>query len=123
MKLLIILISLLVGCASNPDTEAHRLALWNFRYEKDIDNEYRIYDSISAPFYGDCEDFAFTLQRQIGGEVYYVLLPDKQAHAVLVVKGICYDNRYKRPLSKKKYRGEFIYIMDSKGVFHLNSKE
>lgn len=49
--------------------EAHRLALWNFSYEKDANDEYRIYDYIDRPFFGDCEDFAFTLQKVIGGDV------------------------------------------------------
>ena len=55
--------------------------------------EYRIYDRIDRPFYGDCEDAAFTLQKQIGGDVWYVLLNNGTAHAALVKNGIVYDNR------------------------------
>jgi len=51
------------------EENAHKLALSNFVYEADKVNEYRIYDYIDKPFHGDCEDFAFTLQRQIGGDV------------------------------------------------------
>ena len=111
ITLIMLLISLCASCATNPDSEAHRLALWNFTYEADIDNEYRIYDSIDHPFMGDCEDLSFTLQRQIGGDVWYVILENGDRHAALVKNGIVYDNRSRRPIEKSQYQGEFIYIM------------
>ena len=98
------------------EEQAHRQALANFIYESDIADERRIYTRIDKPFRGDCEDFAFTLQIQIGGDVWYVLLPDGTAHAVLVLNGKCYDNRYKRPMSKSRYRGEFKHIMNTKQI-------
>lgn len=102
-----------MSCVSNPDAEAHRLALWNFNYEKDIDNEYRIYDYIDRPFFGDCEDFAFTLQKVIGGEVWYIDTGRPVAHAALVKSGLVYDSARKRPISKYRYNGEFKYIMSA----------
>lgn len=112
MKIILILITLsLSACASNPDAEAHRLALWNFTYEADKVNEYRVYNSISSPFTGDCEDFAFTLAQRIGGNIWHIILPDGGRHAALVKSGIVYDNRSRRPIEKSQYQGEFIYIM------------
>ena len=114
MRLLILIfsLSLCVSCASNPDTEAHRLALWNFTYKADIDDELRVYDSISSNFSGDCEDFAYTLRKQIGGDVWYVLLPDGTAHAALVKNNMVYDSLFKRPAEQDKYKGTFLYIMN-----------
>jgi len=110
---LILIFSLILcaSCSSNPDAEAHRLALWNFNYEKDIDNEYRIYNYIDRPFFGDCEDFAFTLQKVIGGEVWYIDRGQAVAHAALVKGGWVYDSIYKRRVSKNRYNGDFKYIM------------
>ena len=109
--ILIALFSLCASCASSPDVEAYRLALWNFHYESDKENEYRIYDSISSHFVGDCEDFAFTLAQRIGGNVWHIILPDGGRHAALVKSGIVYDNRSRQPIEKSQYQGEFIYIM------------
>ena len=103
--------ALCVSCASSPDVDAHRLALWNFHYEADKDNEYRVYNSISTPFYGDCEDFAFTLAKQIGGEVWYIDTGTYPAHAALVKGGWVYDSIYTRRVSKQNYKGEFKFIM------------
>ena len=109
--ILITLISLCASCASNSDAGAHRLALWNFTYEEDKENEYRVYNSISSPFAGDCEDFSGALQGIIGGDMWYIILPGGERHAALVKNGIVYDNRSRRPIEKSKYKGEFIYIM------------
>ena len=111
MRLLILIFSL-AGCASNPDYEAHRLALWNFKYKADIDDEWLIYDRIDQPFFGDCEDLSLTLQKQIGGKVWYVLLPDGTAHAALVKNKMVYDSLFKRPVEQDKYKGTFLYIMN-----------
>lgn len=112
MRLLLIFSTVLcASCVSNPDAEAHRLALWNFHYESDINNEWRIYDRIDRPFFGDCEDYSGTLQGVIGGDVWYVILPDKTAHAVLVKNSMVYDNLHKLPVSKGGYDGDFKYIM------------
>lgn len=96
---------------SNPDAEAHRLMLWNFRYEADKNNEYRIYNRIDRPFYGDCEDAAFTLQKVIGGDVWYIDTGKPIAHAALVKNGIVYDSLSRYPIPKGQYRGRFIYMM------------
>jgi hypothetical protein len=94
------------------EEEAHRLALRNFIYESDAKDERRIYSRIDIAFRGDCEDFAFSLKIQIGGEVWHVRLPNEQAHAVLVVGDYCYCNMHKRPIRRKKYAGRFLFIME-----------
>ncbi|MCP4791690.1 MAG: hypothetical protein GY881_15805 [Gammaproteobacteria bacterium] len=111
IPLLLLTLSLCASCVSNPDAEAHRLALWNFHYEKDINNEYRVYDSISIPFRGDCEDFALTLQKQIGGNVWFVAREGKENHAALVKNGFVYDSLSAHPIDMNEYQGEFIYII------------
>lgn len=112
MRLLLIFsLSLCASCVSNTDAEAHRLALWNFRYEKDIANEWRVYNYIDRPFFGDCEDFAFTLQKVIGGDVWYIDQGEQIAHSALVKNGIVYDSLYRYPIPKGQYKGRFIYIM------------
>lgn len=107
---LILTAVLLSGCASTPEQDAHRLALWNFRYRPDVENELRVYDRIDQPFEGDCEDFAFTLQRQIGGDVWYIVRAEG-AHAALDVDGIIYDNMSKHPIPRASYPGQFLFKM------------
>lgn len=114
MRLLLIFSAVLcASCSSNPDAEAHRLALWNFHYEKDIDNEWRVYDRIDRTFMGDCEDYSASLQGVIGGDVWYVIIPNGIAHAVLVKNGIVYDSLSRYPIPKGQYKGRFIYIMSA----------
>lgn len=108
-----VLAILCASCVSNPDTEAHRLALWNFSYQPDTSDEWKVYDRIDQPFSGDCEDFALTLQKQIGGEVWYVLLLDGTAHAALVKNDTVYDNISRRPVMIGDYRGQFISVISS----------
>jgi hypothetical protein len=113
MRLILIFsLALCASCVSNLDAEAHRLALWNFRYEEDKYNEFRIYNSISNPFAGDCEDFAFTLRRQIGGDVWLIKLEDMSYHAALLKNNIVYDNMYRRAVKLDRYHGKFIRIMN-----------
>ena len=112
MRLILIFsLSLCASCVSNPDAEAHRLALWNFHYEKDINNEWRVYNRIDRPFMGDCEDYSASLQGAIGGDVWYVIIPNGIAHAVLVKNGIVYDSLSRYPMPKSQYNGDFKHIM------------
>tara|TARA_R100000541_G_scaffold30953_1_gene39829 strand:- start:1353 stop:1700 length:348 start_codon:yes stop_codon:yes gene_type:complete len=114
MRLILIFsLGLCASCSSNPDAEAHRLALWNFHYEADKVDEYRIYDRIDRPFFGDCEDFAFSLQKVIGGDVWYIDQGKAIAHAALVKDNWVYDSIQKRPVSKSRYNGDFKYIMSA----------
>jgi hypothetical protein len=94
------------------EEEAHRLALRNFIYESDVEDERRIYSRIDIAFRGDCEDFAFSLKLQIGGEVWHVTLDSDEAHAVLLIGDKCYCNRYRRPILKSDYDGKFNRIME-----------
>ena len=63
------------------------------------------------PFAGDCEDFAFTLQRVIGGNVWYVKREGRESHAVLVKNGLVYDSLSKYRTKKEEYQGDFVFIM------------
>lgn len=109
--LLMIAIALCTGCAVSPETEAHRRAFFHFTYVPDVIDERRIYDSIDEPFYGDCEDYAFTLQRVIGGDVWLIQLPDSTHHAALVKNSTVYDNNSRWPIERSKYDGRFIRVM------------
>ena len=109
-------LALLGGCSSLPHAEEFRLAKHHFVYESDVADEYRVYDQIDQPFYGDCEDFAFTLQRQIGGDVrVFVGLKGEfafQKHAVLVKDGVVYDNTKRTPVLKDQYRGAWGWVLN-----------
>ncbi len=101
--------------SSDPDTRALQVAHRNFKYVPDVGDERRHFTNIDRPFYGDCEDFAFTLQKQIGGTVRYVMLDTGQAHAVLCKGGKVYCNLHRWPTSQENYRGEFRQELSYKG--------
>lgn len=110
----------LAGCTSSEYyrvESACKQAVRNFTYVPDIANEYKIYDRIDRPFSGDCEDFAFTLQRQIGGDVYYTFVPretDKGikliAHAVLVLNERVYDMEGVS-IAINNFNGQLLFVM------------
>jgi hypothetical protein len=103
----------LTACTS-PDNKAFLLASKNFTYVSDGDTDsWQRFDSVSSKFSDDCEDFAFTLQAQIGGTVWLVKLYDEEYpwHAVLVKNDKAYDSYYKRIIPVKWYRAEFISVM------------
>lgn len=108
--------------ASAPHWREHRLTLSNFVYRRDKINEYRAWTSIDKTFFGDCEDYAFTLQNQIGGQVH-VVFPEgvSGGHAVLIKDGWVYDNRYKHCCRVEKFKGivtdeQLVY----KGEYRVN---
>ena len=80
----------------------HREVYDNFTYELDAEgtDTWAVYDG-NFPFVGDCEDFAFTMQRIVGaGSVYPVHLaaPDFKEgdrvvsnHAVFVYAGMVWE--------------------------------
>ena len=94
-----------------PDQKAMWQASGNFTYVADIENELRVYDRIDQPFEGDCEDYAFTLKKQIGGDVWYVLRKEG-AHAVLVKNNITYDFLARRSIHRDNYPGKFVFVMN-----------
>ena len=111
-KLIIISLALLSGCTTmTPDQKAMWQASANFVYVADVADEWRVYDRIDQPFEGDCEDYALTLQKQIGGDVWYVI-NRKGAHAVLVKNDITYDFLVKRSMHRNRYPGKFMYVMN-----------
>ena len=100
------------------DVATYNLALSNFEYVADI-NQYRVeeywarFGRIDRVFRGDCEDFAFTLQYQIGGEVWHVILPKSRLHhAVLVKDYYVYDQIKDSPIPLIEYDGAFLGLMD-----------
>ncbi len=107
-----LLIILLIGCSAIPeDTQMLHKALSNFTYKADShEGLWNRFDSIDKPFAGDCEDFAFTLQLQIGGKVMYT----KRwygPHAVLLKDGLVYDNEINWPVATGDYGSELLYEM------------
>ncbi len=113
MKILILILTVFLFGCNTTETTIYKTAMTNFIYESDIEDERRIYNTVDRAFYGDCEDFAFTLQKQIGGEVWYVILNDRtnyRYHAVLVKDGITYDYLYKSSW-KDNYPAKFMFVM------------
>jgi len=108
---------------NHPYEDEFYTALENFTYIEDKpDHEtYIAFTEITSPFYGDCEDFAFTLQKQIGGEVWAMTHTAQQAHAVLIVDGIVYDNFFRIPTPIDDYPGEKLYPIFFKGNYIDNS--
>lgn len=110
----LVLVALLFAfIALKPKTEEEKVfytALENFTYirePKDVDLHYR-YTSHETKFAGDCEDFAFTLQSALGGEVWIVEHNSVTNHAVLLVDDVVYDNFHQIPISKGEYPTKFI---------------
>lgn len=109
-----------------PKTEEEKVfytALENFTYirePKGVDLHYR-YTSHETKFAGDCEDFAFTLQGVIGGEVWVVKHNGVTNHAVLLVDGAVYDNFYQMPISKNDYPTKFIKPLEFRGKIINNT--
>ena len=105
---------------SSSDDKAYYMALSNFTYVDDIADEHKAFTRIDKPFEGDCEDFAFTLQVQIGGEVWAFTHNDKENHAALVLNGVVYDSLRKHPISIEKYPKHPLYKMTFNGELITN---
>lgn len=108
---------------SYPYEKEFYTALENFTYIEDAPGAetYTAFTDISQPFFGDCEDFAFTLQKQIGGEVWAMTHTDQVAHAVLIVEGIVYDNFFQIPTPVEDYPGKKLYPIFFRGEYINNS--
>lgn len=102
---------LMYGCSSVPNVNTHMMALSNFRYRRDVADEWLIYDRIDQPFTGDCEDYALTLQKQIGGKVWYVVIPTGEHHAVLVADDHVYDNLNRWPVHREEYQADWVRVI------------
>lgn len=100
-----------------PQEKAFYTALDNFTYvaEPRGQDKHLRYITHTKPFSGDCEDFAFTLQAVIGGEVWAVEHSGSIKHAVLLSGGIVYDNFHQLPIPKSKYPTEFIAPLKFRG--------
>lgn len=95
------------------DRATHFVALRHFEYEAEPQGEDKAqrFKSIKITFTGDCEDYAFTLQRLIGGTVFSVLLKNGTRHAVLVKDNMVFDNINQHPVPVETYHlfyGRFL---------------
>lgn len=98
------------------------VALNHFEYRSDTVDTWLMYERIDSAFSGDCEDFAFTLQNQIGGDVWYAIIPEHGAHAMLVLDGVVYDNMHSSPrvIADVERSGErLFFVMDKERVVRL----
>ena len=68
----------------------------------------------SGKFYGDCEDYAFSLQQKMGGEVWHVVLPDKRHHAILLSDNYVYDSLQTQRIRKNKYKAAWLFVIKPK---------
>ncbi len=105
---------------SSSDDRAYYEALSNFTYVDDVADEHKVFTRIDNPFSGDCEDFAFTLQLQIGGEVWAFTHNNDTNHAALVLNGAVYDSLRKHPVSIEKYPKYPLYKMTFNGELTTN---
>lgn len=99
------------------EEEVFYTALENFTYQLEPTGEdtYLQYTHYDNPFIGDCEDFAFTLQRELGGQVWAVEHDGPIKHAVLIKDGIVYDNFHQQPIRVSEYPTEFIKALEFNG--------
>lgn len=116
-KLVLFLVCLCsVGCTSFKYQSEHFQSLSNFTYKTDLElhgtpDKWVTYESPYTPFTGDCEDYSFTLQNAIGGQVWHVIHPKWKHHAVLVLEGVVYDNTTKYPSTLGSYDAVFVREM------------
>jgi hypothetical protein len=69
----------------------YKQAVTNFTYVHDFGDTWDVFD-IAVPFMGDCEDFAFSLQKALGfGQVYVVSHNGVADHAVFVLGGYVWE--------------------------------
>lgn len=105
------ILALITYYLSSTNDKAYYKALSNFTYVDDVADEHKAFTRIDKPFKGDCEDFAFTLQLQIDGEVWAVSRDGNVDHAVLVTNGYVYDSLKTRPVKVENYKNRLIYVM------------
>ena len=111
------------GCVSvsgDRDSEVFWNAKKNFHYVTDSvqygkSDKWVRFPSVEKRFNGDCEDFAFTMQAQIGGDVWHVIIPSGEHHAILLKGGVIYDNMMPYPVLKSDYSAQWLRVMVFKG--------
>ena len=93
---------LLAGCAVAPHQSDLTALHGRFFYVPDTGDAWCKAPKVGR-FAGDCEDFAFSMQAQLGGVVWHVVLHDGRHHAVLLLDGWVYDNLHGRPVRRAVY--------------------
>ena len=105
---------------SSSDDRAYYEALSNFTYVDDVADEHKVFTRIDNPFSGDCEDFAFTLQLQIGGEVWAFTHNNDTNHAALVLNGVVFDSLKKNTVALEDYSKKPLYKITFTGEVTAN---
>jgi hypothetical protein len=123
MKYILMIMGILlnVGCASIEQFNHPASVLrgqWTYNNENRIADHYYIRERTLT---GNCMDYALTLQKQIGGDIYYIPFGEMRrifrlenwgtdAHAVLCKDGRCYDQirSYSREFLESNVRGWFV---------------
>jgi hypothetical protein len=108
----------------NVSASVYDVAVSNFKYVADADSASNVKENlktlaindVNKPFSGDCDDFAFSLQKEIGGKVWYTSFKDEGAHAVLVKDGIVFDF-YKGKMPVNEYPSKLLFWFDVKGNY------
>ena len=103
MRTLLLVIPLLAACVTQPSDRM---------IARDERDDSWCIGPPSGMWYGDCEDYSFTKKREIGGEVWHVVLPDQHHHAVLLKDGWVFDMLNSSPVAKESYRGIWLFQME-----------
>jgi hypothetical protein len=117
----LILIALL---SFNVSASIYDVAVSNFKYVADTDGAANVKENLKTlvisdvhkSFSGDCDDFAFSLKKEMGGKVWYTILKDEGAHAVLVKDGIVFDF-YKGKMSVNEYPSKLLFWFSLDGNY------
>lgn len=120
IALALLLLAAFMYFNSSDAEKAYYEALSNFTYVEDVADEHKAFTRIDKSFSGDCEDFAFTLQLQIGGEVWAFTHNDNVNHAALVLNGMVYDSLRKHPILINDYPKHKLYKMKFAGELIAN---
>ena len=97
-----LLFFILAGCATKPS---------EMMIPRDEKDDLWCVGPPSGMWYGDCEDYAFTKKREIGGEVWHVVLPDWRHHAVLLKDAMVYDTLNDVPVPHASYKALWLFTM------------
>mgnify|MGYP000621833221 CR=1 FL=1 len=104
-----IFVAFLSGCVSTADVMREKNQLdARFVYRYDIGDEW-IRLASSGTVYGDCEDYAITLQEQVGGTLWIGLpVNTNSAHAFLCHGNTCVDNNSAAPFPLNPQEFEWL---------------
>jgi len=99
----LIICFILVGCSTTDLMQAKSDLDSRFTYVADRDDEWVLLAE-SGPVKGDCEDYAMTLQKAAGGQLWEVFDDGPQSHMILCQESRCADNNSALSFSLDPYR-------------------